>query len=203
MFHPMQSPNLIDQICQRLAQHAPQRLPNDLPNASVLVPITRHGASPEIILTRRTQNLSTHKGQVAFPGGRHDPEDLTLLHTALRESHEEIGLPPEQVEVVAQLSDVISLHGLRVTPFVGIVDPTVALVANPHELESIFKVPLTWFLQAEPIRRDAIKYKELNLSVPAYHYDVQGLRYEIWGLSAIILVELLNLTLDAQIPLRV
>jgi 8-oxo-dGTP pyrophosphatase MutT (NUDIX family) len=178
-------------------------LPENLPRASVLVPITREEPEPRIILTRRAEHLSTHKGQVAFPGGKQDPEDTSPLHTALRESREEIGLLPEQVQVVGQLSDVISLHGFKVTPFVGIVDPGLSLQADPNELESIFQVPLSWFLGAEPVRRDAIRYKELHLSVPAYHYETEGRCYEIWGLSAIILVELLNLTMDAGIPLRI
>lgn len=194
--------DLIAQICQRLSQHHPRVMPSDLPNASVLVPITRDPVRPEVILTRRTVHMSTHKGQVAFPGGKQDATDTSLLHTALRESHEEIGLTPSSVEVVGQLGEVISLHGIRVTPYVGLVDAEVELIANPYELESIFRVPLDYFFDAKPVRRDCITYQDLALSVPAYHYETSGKLYEIWGLSAMILVEFLNLTLDADIPLR-
>lgn len=196
------SGDLIVQIRQRLSLHQPRVMPSDLPNASVLVPITRDPVRPEVILTRRTEHMSTHKGQVAFPGGKQDATDTSLLHTALRESHEEIGLVPSAVEVVGQLGEVVSLHGIRVTPYVGLVETEVELTANPYELESIFRVPLDYFFDAKPIRRDRITYMDQALSVPAYHYETAGKRYEIWGLSAMILVEFLNLTLDADIPLH-
>lgn len=193
--------DVIAQISQRLSQHQPRVMPSEMPNASVLVPITRNASRPEVILTRRTEHMSTHKGQVAFPGGKQDATDASLLHTALRESHEEIGLEPSAVQVVGQLGEVISLHGIRVTPYVGLVDANIELIANPHELESIFRVPLEFFFDAKPIRRDRITYQDLALTVPAYHYETEGKVYEIWGLSAMILVEFLNLTLDTNIEL--
>lgn len=90
------------------------------------MPITRSD-EPELVLTLRASGLSTHGGEVAFPGGRRDPEDPDLIFTALREAEEEIGLPPGLVEVIGPLSPLISLHGIRVTPYVGVIPDFVSI----------------------------------------------------------------------------
>lgn len=194
-----QQNNLIDVLVDRLREHEPRSIDVDMPEAGILVPVTRNPVNPEIILTRRAEHLSTHKGQVAFPGGKFDEEDGTTLRTALRECHEEIGIAPQQVEVVGQLSQVVSLHGIRVTPYVGLVDEGLPLTPNPDELDSIFQLPATYMESATPKRRDRMTYKGVALSVPSYDYDYEGQRYEIWGLSAIVLVELLNVAFDFEI----
>ena len=191
----------IETLVSRLQVHEPKEIYEQLPEAGILVPLTRNPDNPEIILTRRAVHLSTHKGQVAFPGGKFDLEDKTILNTALRECHEEIGVAPEQVEIVAPLSQVISLHGIRVSPYVGLVDEGVELEPNLDELDSIFKVPVDYIIQAEPKRRDRMTYKGMALSVPSYDYHYDGEDYEIWGLSAIVMVELLNVAFDAGITI--
>lgn len=193
--------SLIEQLVSAISDYEPRRITEDLPEAGILVPVTRHPSNPEIILTRRSQHLNTHQGQVAFPGGKYDEEDQTVLNTALRESHEEIGLHPSQVEIIGPLSQVISLHGIRVTPYVGLVDNDIELTPNLEELDSIFQVPANYLATAEPKRRDRMTYKGMALSVPSYDYDYQGEMYEIWGLSAIVLVELLNVAFDADITI--
>lgn len=191
----------IDLLISGVANYTPRTIDEDLPEAGILVPVTRNQTNPEIILTRRAQHLNTHKGQVAFPGGKFDLEDGSILNTALRESQEEIGLQPDQVDIVGPLSQVVSLHGIRVSPFVGLIDETVELTPNPEELDSIFKVPISYLKTAEPKRRDRMTYKGMALSVPSYDYIYEGENYEIWGLSAIVLVELLNLAFDANISI--
>lgn len=193
----MQSINLLK---ARLETHQAKRIAEEMPEAGILVPITREH-EPHIILTRRAQHMNTHKGQVAFPGGKYDEDDNILLNTALRECHEEIGVSPSQVEVIGPLSQVVSLHGIRVSPFVGLVEPTVTLKPNLDELDSIFKVPVSFFLNEEPARRDRMTYKGLALSVPSYDYQYEGEVYQIWGLSAIVLVELMNIAFDANITI--
>ena len=188
----------IELLKARVAGHRPKLIVEDMPEAGILVPITRE-KDPQIILTRRAQHMNTHKGQVAFPGGKHDEGDVELVDTALRECHEEIGVPPSKVEVIGPLSQVVSLHGIRVSPFVGLVDADISMSANLDELDSIFKVPVSFFLNEEPVRRDRMTYKGLALSVPSYHYQYQDEEYEIWGLSAIVVVELMNLAFDARI----
>jgi len=193
--------NLIEQLVSRVKQYSPRSIDEDLPEAGILVPVTRNGRCPEIILTRRAQHMNTHKGQVAFPGGKHDDEDESLMHTALRECHEEIGVSPDKVQIIGQLSQVISLHGIRVTPYVGLVDESVELTPNLDELDSIFKVPVSFFDTAEPKRRDRMTYKGVALSVPSYDFQTDSDTYEIWGLSAIVLVELMNLAFESNITI--
>ncbi len=192
---------MIHQLVTRLQEHSPKSMNEGLPEAGILVPLTRSTDNPEIILTRRAGHMRTHQGQVAFPGGKSEEDDRDLLDTALRESHEEIGLLREQVEIVGPLSQLVSLHGIQVTPYVGLVDEGIELEANPDELESIFKVPVNYMLNAKPKRRDRMTYKGMALSVPSYDYHYGGRDYEIWGLSAIVMVELLNVAFDAEITI--
>ena len=193
--------NQIDKLVERVKAYTPKEVEADFPEAGILVLITRNAQSPSIILTRRAQHMNTHKGQVAFPGGKFDEEDVTLEQTALRECHEEIGVASHHIEIIGQLSQVISLHGIRVTPFVGLVDETVSFTPNLDELDSIFKVPTLFFHDAVPKRRDKMTYRDIALSVPSYDYQYEGETYEIWGLSAIVLVELMNIAFDADITI--
>lgn len=168
-----------------------------MPEAAVLMPITRSG-SPELVLTLRASGLSTHGGEVAFPGGRRDPEDRDLIHTALREAEEEVGLAPGIVEIVGPLSSLVSLHGIHVTPFVGIVPDYVEYRANDAEIASVFSVPLDFFCQDAREVTHRIDYQGGAWYVPSYRYG----EYKIWGLTAIMIVELVNLIYDAGIEMR-
>jgi len=193
--------NQIDKLVERVKSHTPKVIDADFPDAGILVLVTRNQKSPSVILTRRAQHMNTHKGQVAFPGGKFDDDDGTLKQTALRECHEEIGVASHHIEVVGQLSQVVSLHGIRVTPFVGLIDENVGFTPNLDELDSIFKVPTSFFNNAVPKRRDKMTYRDISLSVPSYDYQCDGEMYEIWGLSAIVLVELMNIAFDTAITI--
>lgn len=152
--------------------------------AAVLIPIINK-PEPTLVLTQRAARMDSHAGEVAWPGGKQDPEDDSLATTALRESHEEIGLAPDKVEVVAELRPFISKYGLLVTPFVGLVQHPVRLTANPDELDSIFQVPLSW-LKADPrTQTDIVSRFGETHQVPVYHFD----GFRIWGLTAMILWE--------------
>ncbi|MDX1754771.1 MAG: CoA pyrophosphatase [Marinobacter sp.] len=184
-------------LTERLAGYAPKQLALDYPEAGVLVPVTDDHQRPEIVFTLRSDSLSTHRGQVSFPGGKRDRDDHTLADTALREAHEEIGLAPELVHVVAPLSQVMSRHGILVTPYVGVIPSDVSLTANPGEIDSIFRVPIEFFLEDRRERTDAIPFMNHTFYVPCYRWE----RYQIWGLSAVVLVDFLNAVYDAGIDL--
>jgi len=190
---------MLDELLRRVRSHSPSDLPieRSFPEAAVLVPVTRSD-DPELILTLRASGLSTHGGEVAFPGGRRDPEDHDLIHTALREAEEEIGLPPGLVEVVGPLSTLVSRHGIKVTPYVGLVPDYVEYHANRGEIDSVFSVPLSFFRDDPREVTHRIDYLGQSWYVPSYHYD----GYKIWGLTAIMVVELVNLIFDAGIELR-
>ncbi|WP_339806666.1 CoA pyrophosphatase [uncultured Marinobacter sp.] len=186
-----------DLLAERLAGYAPRQLALDYPEASVLVPVTNNPGRPEILFTLRSANLSTHSGQVAFPGGKRDLSDPSLEYTALRETHEEIGLPPGEVQIIAPLSQVMSRYGILVTPYVGVVPVDHPLTPNPHEIESIFTVPVEFFLEDKRERTDVLPFQNHTYHVPCYRWG----RYQIWGLSAVVLVDFLNAVYDADIDI--
>ncbi|NWO05877.1 MAG: CoA pyrophosphatase [Alteromonadaceae bacterium] len=184
-------------LSEKLSNYAPSQLTLDFPEAAVLVPLTDNPDNPEMIFTLRSSRLSMHRGQVAYPGGMRDAEDESLLVTALRETHEEIGLPPEHVDVVAPLSQVMSLHRILVTPYVGVVPEDYPMQANPDEIESIFRVPVSFFLEDRRERTDALSYIDNTFYVPCYQWQ----HYQIWGMSALVLVDFLNAVYDAGIDI--
>ena len=164
--------------------------------AAVLIGVTDDPREPEFILTLRSAHLSSHAGQVAFPGGKWDREDRSLMETALRESHEEIGLEPQAVEVLGAMPTARTGWDVLVTPYVGIVPTGVNLTPNLGELDSIFRVPLSFFLDGDRrARTDVFNRDRAHQWAPAYHYD----GYEIWGFTASVIVSFLNRTFDADI----
>ncbi|HSC85526.1 MAG TPA: CoA pyrophosphatase [Pseudomonas sp.] len=190
---------MLDELLQRVRSHSPRSLPGHgrEPEAAVLVALTRSD-DPELVLTLRASGLSTHGGEVAFPGGRRDPEDPDLIHTALREAEEEIGLPPGLVEVIGPLSALVSRFGIRVTPYVGVVPDYVDYHANDDEIAAVFSVPLRFFCEDPREVTHRIDYEGHSWYVPCYHYE----GYKIWGLTAVMIVELVNLVFDAGIDLQ-
>ncbi|MFT6914394.1 MAG: 8-oxo-dGTP pyrophosphatase MutT (NUDIX family) [Motiliproteus sp.] len=193
-----QDADLLDLLEQGLLGQRMRTLGQGLPEAGVLVAVTDHPDGPEVILTRRASRLSSHAGEVAFPGGKRDPDDASILETALRESHEEIGLPPAAVRVIGSLGQVVSKHGFLVTPFLGVISADTELVPNPDELESLFRVPLRFLLDPQELQLERLCFEGRVTHMP--RYDYQG--YVIWGLTAYVLVELLNQALGAELPLR-
>lgn len=172
--------------------------------AAVLITITRDAHNPELILTKRAAHLSAHSGEVAFPGGKWEEGDKNLLQTALRETEEEIGLAPTQVEILGMLPAHYSKGMVKVTPFVGLVEPDVVLTPCPEELDAIFRVPLTFFIRDERLRTDFFDVKSNTYWAPAYLYD----GYEIWGFTSRVLKTFLrkvlqvNLVMDNVAPVR-
>ena len=186
-------------ITQKLSQYQPRTLIADLQTpAAVLVAITDDKYNPEVILTRRAQHLPTHKGQIAFPGGKADLDDADLVATALREAYEEVALKPEAVKVVGKMGQVLSRQGFVVTPVIGVVPTAVVnqLMPNLGELDRIFTVPLRFFVDTKP-QMDALPLAEGVKQVPSFYYD----EYRIWGMTAFILAEFVNLVYDARIDL--
>lgn len=152
--------------------------------AAVLLPVLTQ-PEPALVLTQRSSTLDSHAGEVAWPGGKQDPEDDSLLTTALREAWEEIALPPQSCNVVAELRPFISKFGLMVTPYVGLIEEPVELSANPDEIEAIFTLPLSWLKDDPRTQTDVVSRFGETHHVPVYHYD----GFRIWGLTAMILWE--------------
>ena len=154
--------------------------------AAVLVPIVQR-ERPTVLLTERTAHLSTHKGQVAFPGGRSDPEDLDAAATALRETHEEVGLEAGSVEVLGQLPIYVTGSSFIVTPVVALVRPDFVLAPNPDEVADVFEVPLDFLLNPAHHERHALEWQGLRREWFAMPYQDGARQRYIWGATAAML----------------
>ena len=133
--------------------------PSGRPQASVLIAILNYGEfieSPELIYTQRSSHLSTHSGEVSFPGGKADKTDPNLFGTALRESNEEISLNSKDVTELGKLNYLISRHKIEVNPFVASVDQPQTFEPN-EEIQEIFTVPLNFCLTQETFKEKALK----------------------------------------------
>lgn len=123
------------------------RLPEREPaEAAVLLPLVMRESGLTLLLTERGPHLSTHSGQIAFPGGRRDASDRDLIHTALREAHEEVGLETTFIEVLGSLPTYVTGTAFIITPVVGLVQPGFDLRPNPAEVADVFEVPLDYLM---------------------------------------------------------
>lgn len=153
-----------------------------LREAAVLVPIVRR-PQPGLLLTRRALTLRKHPGEVAFPGGSADQSDSSLVDTALRESFEEIAIPPHTVEVIGRLPSIDSVTGFRVTPVVGIIAPDLPLRASQDEVAAIFEMPLAEALTPERYHGLNIQRRNLDHRIWLSWYQ----DYFVWGMTASII----------------
>lgn len=138
-----------------------------------------------VLLTERTAHLSTHSGQVAFPGGSADPEDANPAATALREAWEEVGLEGRYVEVLGELATYRTGTGFSITPIAALVQPDCALNPNAYEVADVFEVPLDYLLDPAHHRRHALEWDGVTrewLSMP--YEDAAGKTHFIWGATA-------------------
>lgn len=168
----------------------PGERPPDKPlrPAAVLVPIVDRPDGMTVLLTKRTEHLNDHAGQVSFPGGRAEPEDPDAIATALREAEEEIGLARDFVEILGRLDTYITGTGYSVTPVVGIVRPGFTLTIDPFEVAEAFEVPLTFLLDARNHERHSRDYRGTTRHFWAMPYN----DYYIWGATAGMLRNLYN-----------
>ena len=148
--------------------------------ASVLVPLIRRDAGITVLLTQRTEDMPSHAGQIAFPGGRRQAEDIDATATALRETEEEVGLTRDFIDVVGSLDLYRTGTGYQITPIVGIVTPGFTMRADPREVADVFEVPLDHFLDERNHRIDSRVWQGRERRYYAMPY---GERY-IWGATA-------------------
>ncbi len=163
--------------------------------ASVLIPLIVHRAGVCVLLTERTAHLHDHAGQISFPGGRVEDNDADAIATALREAHEEIGLPPAQVDVVGTLPEYLTATGYKVTPVIGLIERPFSPVLDAFEVSEVFEVPLAFLM--DPINHERRIFKmsdgeQVSRTFYAMPYATperaaEGRCHFIWGATAAIL----------------
>lgn len=187
---------LFDALEARLASRPPRAF--DLPGlvlreAAVLVPLLLREGTPHILFTRRPSTLRHHAGQYSFPGGSRDSEDPNPLHTALRETREELGIDVSGVRVLGALDEVPTLTGFRIRPFVGVIPAGLEYRPNPDEVELILEVPLAHLMDPAVRRTERRRVRGLEYEVDFYTYG----SHVIWGATGRILRDLLRLSSES------
>lgn len=174
----------MDDWKEAVQRREPNSLTNtELTDSAVILPIYKDEGEG-VLFTRRTDNLPRHAGQVSFPGGRMEKDDESLLDTALREIHEEVGLPPERVDIVGRLDDIDTTTGYSIRPFVGEVPSDYPYRVQEEEVDTLIFAPV------DELTRPSIHETRTHegYRVHYFHYD----EYTIWGATAGILVQFLE-----------
>ena len=163
--------------------------------AAVLMPVFERDCEPHFLLTLRTEEVETHKGQISFPGGmRHGDESLEA--TALRETWEEIGIDAERIEILGRFHDYVSSTDYRVVPYVGYVRSPFQVVPQPTEVAEVLMVPFSIFLDPGRLRTEKMMKRGALIDVYFYSYN----SYQIWGLTARIIKDFLSALSGGQSP---
>ena len=158
--------------------------------AAVLVPFFERAGEYHLLFTLRTSNLPTHKGDISFPGGRADKKDGSLLHTALRESEEELGLRPSDVHPIGPLDDLRTMaSNYVVTPYVGMIPHPYDFQPNAWEVAEIFSVPFTFLADRGNLNAETWLYDGATIPIQTYRY--QG--YKIWGATQRMIENMLDI----------
>ena len=155
----------------------------NIKNAAALIPIVFREKNTSVILTKRSSQLKYHPSQIAFPGGKVEANDRSLVDTALRETYEEIGLKSEKIKIVGSLPKHETTTGFVIHPFVGVVDKALDLKINLSEVEEIFEVPLDFIIDPKNI---VIRQNMINGKLRRYYVIEYG-TFNIWGATARII----------------
>ena len=159
---------------------------DDFRPAAVLVPMFWKNEEIHVLLTKRSEKLKHHSGQVSFPGGGFDETDITIRQAAIRETREEIGIAEDFIDVVGYLDAIETISGFYVTPFVAILKDGFKIIKNRDEVSEVFSVPLSFFIDEKNCQQQTASYKGKNVNYYVYQHE----KYTIWGVTAEIIVKL-------------
>ena len=186
---------MIPKIKENLSSYKPSGPIVGLPQAAVLILLHETSEDLNLIYCLRSNNLPTHAGEVAFPGGKREEKDDTLRNTALREAQEEVNLELKDVEVLGEISSVQSRFGLSVTPYIGILKNN-SLIADGKEIAEVFSVPLNFIKNNMQKEQKSENWDNKKVFFPFFEFENKM----VWGLTAYMTVEFLKL-LDIEIDL--
>jgi 8-oxo-dGTP pyrophosphatase MutT (NUDIX family) len=165
------------------------QLRDPLTPAAVLVPLVPRAIGFHVLLTKRTDHLHDHAGQISFPGGRVDAEDKNAIATALRETYEETGIHIRHIEIIGEMDQYITRTGFTVTPIIGLITPPFTTKPDPFEVADIFEVPLDFFMN----RNNHQRHEKNILGTSRYFYAMPYKDHYIWGATAGMLVNLVDI----------
>jgi 8-oxo-dGTP pyrophosphatase MutT (NUDIX family) len=186
---------IVEKITSILSSRVPQTLALDGHRAAaVLVAIQERHDGNYLVLTKRADGLPTHQGHIAFPGGKIDAADAGAVEAALRETYEEIGMPPDCVRVLGQLDQVTAGYGFVVTPVVAVIPSDCAFRIDLTETAAVASIPIKALM--EPANFAMNDYLSSG-GHPSYHFYVNG--WDVWGVTARIIVQFLELVYDFQV----
>ncbi len=158
--------------------------------ASVLMPLIPRAGGWTVLLTQRPETMPRHAGQISFPGGRVEPGE-TSRHAALRETHEEVGIPADEIHLLGRLDSFNAGGDFRVTPWVGIVWPHAKIIPCEREVDDAFEVPLAFFMDPKNHSPREVSYKSKDFTIYDMPYDEpEGIHRNVWGMTAMMLYRL-------------
>lgn len=188
-------------ISERLATRFPNNPINEFPDsyfdktpkpAAIILPLLRKKNAWHLLFIRRTKNIGDrHSGQVAFPGGAVDSNDISLEFAALRETHEEVGILPQDIRILGRMRDLITISNFHLTPFVGVIPWPYPISPSPDEVERAFTIPLSWLADN---KNRSIKHRDLpggKEVLPIIYFN----KFDgelLWGVSARITLNFLE-----------
>jgi 8-oxo-dGTP pyrophosphatase MutT (NUDIX family) len=183
------------------ADHVTARLKPDPPReflthqatirrAGVLVPLLKENDEWCLLYTRRTDLVDSHKGQVSFPGGMAEPEDIKIATTAIREAWEEIGLPPNSIQVLGYLSEMHTVTDFLITPVVGLIEWPFDLALSHNEVARVFTIPLRWLMDHKNWEERSLTIGDRCVDNVVFYREYDG--EILWGVTARITLDLLE-----------
>lgn len=181
----------LDPVRRRLAAYVPSRLSEPgLVQAGVLVPLYVEAGDVYVLLTRRTEHVATHKGQISFPGGVVEPQDRDAMDAALREAYEELGIRPQDVELLGSLDDVTTMvSGFLIRPYVGRIPYPYPLRPAPEEIAEVLGIPLRFFLDDRNLRVELVGEGISRRALQFYDYGP----HTVWGATARVIRNLVEI----------
>lgn len=159
-------------------------------DAAVLVGLVPRQDGPRVLLTRRTDSLRNHAGQVSFPGGRIELDDADAIAAAMREAHEEIGLAPSLIAPIGLLDPMITITGFRVLPVVACIEPNYVPEPDPGEVAEVFEVGLDFLMHPDNLMRVELQHRGRTRHVLEFRSAPEAPQHRIWGVTASILFNL-------------
>ena len=184
-------------MAERLSANKPEKIrASGLVPSAVLVPLFVKDNDWRMLLTMRSQEVATHKGQISFPGGAVDRHDKSMLDAALRETHEEIGVEPKDVQVLGELDDIFTITNFRVTPFVGVVPYPYPYRVSAREIDRLIEVPVDALLHNEHFEASFVEYEGCKYPIFSFFYDGDV----IWGATAKIITHFLSVAFGFDAP---